>query len=235
MKPVIALVGRPNVGKSTLFNRLTRSRDAIVADYAGLTRDRHYGEGRMGERPFLVIDTGGFEPVAKDGIYHEMAKQTRQAIDESDLVVFLVDGRAGLNAHDQIIADDLRKTGRPVILAVNKAEGMRHATVTADFYALGLGEPVVISSAHGDGVREMLEYALEQIPERNAGTPDWLDVSDLPSDDPFAHLDDDGISRLLAAPDEEIEPDEHKAISKHRSLQPIKIAVVGHDRAGVVF
>ena len=94
MKPVIALVGRPNVGKSTLFNRLTRSRDAIVADYAGLTRDRHYGEGRMGERPFLVIDTGGFEPVAKDGIYHEMAKQTRQAIDESDLVVFLVDGRA---------------------------------------------------------------------------------------------------------------------------------------------
>ncbi len=107
MKPVIALVGRPNVGKSTLFNRLTRSRDAIVADYAGLTRDRHYGEGRMGERPFLVIDTGGFEPVAKDGIYHEMAKQTRQAIDESDLVVFLVDGRAGLNAHDQIIADDL--------------------------------------------------------------------------------------------------------------------------------
>ena len=108
MKPVIALVGRPNVGKSTLFNRLTRSRDAIVADYAGLTRDRHYGEGRMGERPFLVIDTGGFEPVAKDGIYHEMAKQTRQAIDEADLVVFLVDGRTGLNAHDQIIADDLR-------------------------------------------------------------------------------------------------------------------------------
>ena len=233
MKPVIALVGRPNVGKSTLFNRLTRSRDAIVADYAGLTRDRHYGEGRMGERPFLVIDTGGFEPVAKDGIYHEMAKQTRQAIDESDLVVFLVDGRAGLNAHDQIIADDLRKTGRPVILAVNKAEGMRHATVAADFYALGLGEPVVISSAHGDGVREMLEYALEQIPERTpAGAPDWLDVSDLPSDDPFAHLDDDGISRLLAAPDEEIEPDEHKAISKHRSLQPIKIAVVGRPNVG---
>ena len=153
MKPVIALVGRPNVGKSTLFNRLTRSRDAIVADYAGLTRDRHYGEGRMGERPFLVIDTGGFEPVAKDGIYHEMAKQTRQAIDESDLVVFLVDGRAGLNAHDQIIADDLRKTGRPVILAVNKAEGMRHATVTADFYALGLGEPVVISPLYKQRIR----------------------------------------------------------------------------------
>ena len=143
----------------------------------------------MGDRPFLVIDTGGFEPVAKEGIYHEMAKQTRQAIDEADLVVFLVDGRAGLNAHDQTIADDLRKTGRPVILAVNKAEGMRHATVMADFYALGLGEPVVISSAHGDGVRELLEYALDEIPSKNPDVPDWLDVSELPNDDPFAHLD----------------------------------------------
>ena len=233
MKPVIALVGRPNVGKSTLFNRLTRSRDAIVADYAGLTRDRHYGEGRMGDRPFLVIDTGGFEPVAKEGIYHEMAKQTRQAIDEADLVVFLVDGRAGLNAHDQTIADDLRKTGRPVILAVNKAEGMRHATVTADFYALGLGEPVVISSAHGDGVRELLEYALDEIPSKNPDVPDWLDVSELPNDDPFAHLDalaqDEAIDRLLKTEDS---ADEFKSIDTHRSLKPIKIAVVGRPNVG---
>ena len=233
MKPVIALVGRPNVGKSTLFNRLTRSRDAIVADYAGLTRDRHYGEGRMGDRPFLVIDTGGFEPVAKEGIYHEMAKQTRQAIDEADLVVFLVDGRAGLNAHDQTIADDLRKTGRPVILAVNKAEGMRHATVTADFYALGLGEPVVISSAHGDGVRELLEYALDEIPNKNPDVPDWLDVSELPNDDPFAHLDalaqDEAIDRLLKTEDS---ADEFKSIDTHRSLKPIKIAVVGRPNVG---
>ena len=233
MKPVIALVGRPNVGKSTLFNRLTRSRDAIVADYAGLTRDRHYGEGRMGERPFLVIDTGGFEPVAKEGIYHEMAKQTRQAIVESDLVVFLVDGRAGLNAHDQIIADDLRKTGRPVILAVNKAEGMRHANVTADFYGLGLGEPVVISSAHGDGVRELLEYALEQIPDTDT-VDDWLDTSDAPDDDPFAHLNehaqDEAIARLLSSPEQS--EDEHKAISNMRSLKPIKIAVVGRPNVG---
>ena len=233
MKPVIALVGRPNVGKSTLFNRLTRSRDAIVADYAGLTRDRHYGEGRMGDRPFLVIDTGGFEPVAKEGIYHEMAKQTRQAIDEADLVVFLVDGRAGLNAHDQTIADDLRKTGRPVILAVNKAEGMRHATVTADFYALGLGEPVVISSAHGDGVRELLEYALDEIPNKNPDVPDWLDVSELPNDDPFAHLDalaqDEAIDRLLKTEDS---ADEFKSIDTHRSLKPIKIAVVGRPYVG---
>ncbi len=233
MKPVIALVGRPNVGKSTLFNRLTRSRDAIVADYAGLTRDRHYGEGRMGDRPFLVIDTGGFEPVAKEGIYHEMAKQTRQAIDEADLVVFLVDGRAGLNAHDQTIADDLRKTGRPVILAVNKAEGMRHATVTADFYALGLGEPVVISSAHGDGVRELLEYALDEIPSKNPDVPDWLDVSELPNVDPFAHLDalaqDEAIDRLLKTEDS---ADEFKSIDTHRSLKPIKIAVVGRPNVG---
>ena len=226
-------MGRPNVGKSTLFNRLTRSRDAIVADYAGLTRDRHYGEGRMGDRPFLVIDTGGFEPVAKEGIYHEMAKQTRQAIDEADLVVFLVDGRAGLNAHDQTIADDLRKTGRPVILAVNKAEGMRHATVTADFYALGLGEPVVISSAHGDGVRELLEYALDEIPNKNPDVPDWLDVSELPNDDPFAHLDalaqDEAIDRLLKTEDS---ADEFKSIDTHRSLKPIKIAVVGRPNVG---
>ena len=233
MKPVIALVGRPNVGKSTLFNRLTRSRDAIVADYAGLTRDRHYGEGRMGDRPFLVIDTGGFEPVAKEGIYHEMAKQTRQAIDEADLVVFLVDGRAGLNAHDQTIADDLRKTGRPVILAVNKAEGMRHATVTADFYALGLGEPVVISSAHGDGVRELLEYALDEIPNKNPDVPDWLDVSELPNDDPFAHLDalaqDEAIDRLLKTEDS---ADEFKSIDTHRNIKPNKIAVVGRPYVG---
>ena len=102
MKPVIALIGRPNVGKSTLFNRLTRSRDALVADLPGLTRDRHYGEGRIGERPFLVIDTGGFEPVAKEGIVHEMAKQTRQAIVEADVVVFIVDGTDDAGGFDQL-------------------------------------------------------------------------------------------------------------------------------------
>ena len=107
MKPVIALVGRPNVGKSTLFNRLTRSRDALVADIPGLPRDRHYGEGRVGERPFLVIDTGGFEPVAKVGIMHEMAKQTKQAVAEADVVIFLVDGRQGLTPHDKTITDFL--------------------------------------------------------------------------------------------------------------------------------
>ena len=109
MKPVLALVGRPNVGKSTLFNRLTQSRDAIVADFAGLTRDRHYGNGRLGRREFIVIDTGGFEPTAESGIYMEMAKQTRQAVAEADVVVFVVDARGGLSAQDHDIADYLRK------------------------------------------------------------------------------------------------------------------------------
>lgn len=160
MKPVIALIGRPNVGKSTLFNRLTRSRDALVADLPGLTRDRHYGEGRVGERPFLVIDTGGFEPVAKDGIMHEMAKQTKQAVAEADVVIFLVDGRQGLTPHDKTITDFLRKSGRSVMLVVNKAEGMRYSSVAADFYELGLGDPYVISSAHGDGVADLVDESL---------------------------------------------------------------------------
>ena len=160
MKPVIALVGRPNVGKSTLFNRLTRSRDALVADLPGLTRDRHYGEGRLGERPFLVIDTGGFEPVAKEGIMHEMAKQTKQAVAEADVVIFIVDGRQGLTPHDKTITDFLRKSGRSFILVVNKAEGMKYTSVTADFYELGLGDPYVISAAHGDGVMDLVDEAL---------------------------------------------------------------------------
>ncbi|WP_313032452.1 ribosome biogenesis GTPase Der [Massilia alkalitolerans] len=161
MKPVIALVGRPNVGKSTLFNRLTRSRDALVADLPGLTRDRHYGEGRIGERPFLVIDTGGFEPVAKEGIMFEMALQTRQAVAEADVVVFIVDGRQGLTPHDKTITDYLRKSGRKVMLVVNKSEGMKYTSVTADFYELGMGDPYVISAAHGDGVHDLVNEALD--------------------------------------------------------------------------
>ncbi|SAI72053.1 GTP-binding protein EngA [Bordetella ansorpii] len=163
-KPVVALVGRPNVGKSTLFNRLTRSRAALVADYAGLTRDRHYGEGRVGEIPFIVIDTGGFEPVAKTGIMMEMARQTRQAIAEADVVVFLVDARAGINAHDHEIARLLRKSGQQrVVLAVNKAEGMGSGAATGDFHELGLGQPTPISAAHGDGIVDLIETALRDL------------------------------------------------------------------------
>ena len=161
MLPTLVLVGRPNVGKSTLFNRLTRSRDALVADLPGLTRDRHYGRGRVGSKPYLVVDTGGLEPVAKDGIMHEMAKQSRQAVDEADVVLFIVDGRAGCTPQDTIIAEQLRRTGKPILLLVNKAEGMQRMRVTADFFELGLGEPIPISSAHGDNVNEVIEIALE--------------------------------------------------------------------------
>jgi GTP-binding protein len=165
MLPTIVLVGRPNVGKSTLFNRLTKTRDALVADLPGLTRDRHYGRGLGASRPYLVIDTGGFEPKAEDGIMQEMAKQTLLAIDEADVVIFLVDGRTGLSPQEYTIADTLRKSQRPVLLAVNKTEGMQKAIVSADFYALGLGDPLSISSAHGEGVRDLVELALELAPE----------------------------------------------------------------------
>ncbi|WP_430422097.1 ribosome biogenesis GTPase Der [Methylibium petroleiphilum] len=161
MKPVLALVGRPNVGKSTLFNRLTKSRDAIVADFAGLTRDRHYGDGRLGEREFIVVDTGGFEPTAESGIYKEMAKQTRQAVAESDVVIFVVDVRAGVTGQDHDIARYLRTAGKKVLLAANKAEGMLQGIQLAEFYELGMGEPLAVSSAHGQGIRSLLTAALE--------------------------------------------------------------------------
>jgi GTPase len=160
VKPTVVLVGRPNVGKSTLFNRLTRSRDAIVANLPGLTRDRHYGQGRLGDKPFIVVDTGGFEPVAKDGIMSEMARQAREAIAEADVVLFVVDGRAGLSPQDKRIALQLRKAAAPVFLAVNKTEGMREEVVTAEFHELAMGEPHAISAEHGEGVRLLIEAAL---------------------------------------------------------------------------
>ncbi|MFZ4551818.1 MAG: ribosome biogenesis GTPase Der [Aquabacterium sp.] len=176
MKPVIALVGRPNVGKSTLFNRLTKSRDAIVADYAGLTRDRHYGEGRMGSHEFIAIDTGGFEPDCTSGIFKEMAKQTRQAVAEADAVIFVVDARSGLSAQDHDIARYLRSTEKKVLLAANKAEGMKDSPHLAEFYELGMGEPIPVSSAHGQGIRSLLDMALEDfITEEDE---DELDLDD---------------------------------------------------------
>lgn len=160
MKPVLALVGRPNVGKSTLFNRLTKSRDAIVADYAGLTRDRHYGNGRHGRQEFIVIDTGGFEPDAESGIFKEMAKQTQQAVAEADVVVFVVDARAGLSSQDHDIAKYLRRLGKPCVLTANKAEGMTAGAQLNEFYELGFGEVHPVSAAHGQGIRSLIELAL---------------------------------------------------------------------------
>jgi GTP-binding protein len=164
MTPIVVIVGRPNVGKSTLFNRLTRSRDAIVADAPGITRDRHYGEGRVGQRPYLVVDTGGFEPVATQGIYHQMARQTRQAVDEADVVLFVVDARAGLTAQDEVIADELRKTGRRIFVVANKAEGLSPEEAAAEFHALGLGEPLSVSAAHGENITDLIDHALAELP-----------------------------------------------------------------------
>jgi len=185
MKPVIALVGRPNVGKSTLFNRLTKSRDAIVADYAGLTRDRHYGNGRQGAHEFIVIDTGGFEPSAETGIYMEMAKQTRQAVAESDVVIFVVDARAGLSAQDHDIAHYLRRLGKPSVLAANKAEGMQEGMQLVDFFELGLGEVHPVSAAHGQGIRSLVELALAPLA--------------LPPDEAQADPQDEAVIRLAVA------------------------------------
>jgi GTP-binding protein len=160
VKPVIAVVGRPNVGKSTLFNRMTKSRDAIVADFAGLTRDRHYGDGRSGEHEFIVVDTGGFEPDSTTGIVKEMAKQTRQAVAEADAVIFVVDVRSGVSGQDHDIAKFLRVAGKKVVLAVNKAEGMSESPLLAEFWELGLGEPIPVSAAHGQGIRSLTDAAL---------------------------------------------------------------------------
>jgi len=172
LKPTIVLVGRPNVGKSTLFNRLTRSRDAIVADFPGLTRDRHYGEGRLGDRPFIVVDTGGLEPVAKDGIFDEMAKQALAALAEADLAIFILDGRAGLTPQDRRIAEQLRASHARVVLAVNKVEGMNPDIAVAEFHEFGLGNPHAISAAHGEGIAALLDAALAAIPGQDAADAD---------------------------------------------------------------
>jgi GTP-binding protein len=180
MKPVIALVGRPNVGKSTLFNRMTKSRDAIVADFSGLTRDRHYGDGRSGDH--------GFEPDSTTGIVKEMAKQTRQAVAEADAVIFVVDVRSGVSGQDHDIARYLRTVGKKIVLAVNKAEGMQESPLLAEFFELGLGEPHPISAAHGQGIRSLTDAALahfefddEEEGEAVEGAPIRLAVAGRPN------------------------------------------------------
>ena len=226
-KPVVALVGRANVGKSTLFNRLTRSRAALVADFSGLTRDRHYGEGRVGDHPFIAVDTGGFEPVAKDGILLEMARQTKQAIAESDVVIFLVDARAGVNAHDHEIARLLRRSGQRVYLAVNKAEGMRHGSATSEFHELGLGEPYAISASHGDGVVDLIELALSYLDEPAADAEGAADADSAV----VAEFEIDEGTHLVHEHDEAQEQagaaDATRAVD-HR----IKLAIVGRPNVG---
>ena len=159
MLPVIALIGRPNVGKSTLFNRLTRSRDAIVADYPGLTRDRQYGFGKLGPIPYLVIDTGGVEG-GEEGISERMVEQTVRALEEADVAIIMVDARAGLTAADEHVAELARRHASKTWLVVNKAEGLETAIAAGEFHGLGLGEPLAVSAAHGDRVSALMDAVL---------------------------------------------------------------------------
>ncbi|MCB1860606.1 MAG: ribosome biogenesis GTPase Der [Chromatiaceae bacterium] len=167
MLPVIVLVGRPNVGKSTLFNRLTRSRDALVADQPGLTRDRQYGVGKLGSKPYVVVDTGGISSSA-EGVEMLMERQVQAAIDEADHIIFLVDAQSGANSADQQIAQHLRRTGKAITLTVNKSENLDPEIVKAEFHTLGLGEPRPVSAAHGRGVSDLVNQVLAQLPEADA-------------------------------------------------------------------
>ena len=210
MLPVIALVGRPNVGKSTLFNKLTRSRDALVADLPGLTRDRKYGEGRMGERDYIVVDTGGISG-DETGIDTVMAAQSLQAIDEADIVLFLVDARAGLNPADEMIADHLRRREKKVYLVVNKTDGLDEDVARSDFFAMGLGDPLCIAAAHGRGVRQLIDMTLDE-----AGVP-------LPDPDAQEEEDEDNIKIAIVG-----RPNVGKSTLVNRMLGEERVVVFDH-------
>jgi GTP-binding protein len=171
MLPVIALIGRPNVGKSTLFNRLTRSRDALVADFPGLTRDRQYGFGKLGPVPYLVIDTGGVAG-GEVGIYELMVEQTVVALQEADVAIVMVDGRSGRTAADEHVAELARRHARSSWLAVNKAEGLDAAIACSEFHALGVGDPVAISAAHGDWISALMDEVLAPFVEDQTEEPE---------------------------------------------------------------
>jgi len=177
MLPVIALIGRPNVGKSTLFNRLTRSRDALVADYPGLTRDRQYGFGKLGPIPYLVIDTGGVAG-GEVGINQLMVDQTLLALEEADAAIIMVDGREGLSAADEHVADLARRNAKKAWLVVNKAEGLDSAIASGEFHGLGLGEPLAVSAAHGDRISALMEAVLAEFEAEESDEPDSTEEDD---------------------------------------------------------
>jgi GTPase len=168
-KPTIAIVGRPNVGKSTLFNRIVGGRRAIVSEAAGTTRDRHFGEAEWSGRSFWIVDTGGLVPYSTDSMDRAIRRQVELALDEADLIVFLVDGKEGLLAVDRAIADRLRKADRPVLLAVNKLDDLERSTAHYDFYQLGFGEPLGVSAAVGKGSGDLLDAIVTRLPPRKAG------------------------------------------------------------------
>lgn len=173
MRPVVVIVGRPNVGKSTLFNRLTKTKDALVANLSGLTRDRHYGEAKLGKKKYILVDTGGFEPLIENGIMYKMAQQTEQAMVEADAIIFVVDGRNGLTPQDKLIANKIRILNKPVVIAVNKVEGMDRSSAVSDFYELGFSVDMhPISSSHGDGIFNMMENVLNNFTYDNDNNVD---------------------------------------------------------------
>lgn len=217
MIPVIALVGRPNVGKSTLFNRLTRTRDALVADFPGLTRDRKYGKAEAAGHEFIVIDTGGIDGT-EDGVETHMAEQSLLAIEEADVVLFMVDARAGLMAADQGIAQHLRMREKATFLVANKTDGLDPDSAIADFYALGLGDIYPIAASHGRGVTSLIEKVLG--PKVEEEQPEI-------EDDEFAAIGDEVW-------DEEFDeqPEDEEEDSSYLENLPIKLAIVGRPNVG---
>ncbi|HEY7772150.1 MAG TPA: ribosome biogenesis GTPase Der, partial [Marinagarivorans sp.] len=223
MIPVIALVGRPNVGKSTLFNRLTKSRDALVANFSGLTRDRKYGEASHDDQRYIVIDTGGLSG-EEDGIDALMADQSRQAVEEADLVLFLVDCRAGLTAADEQIAAFLRQRSKPVMLVANKIDGLNHDVVTAAFYELGLGEVHGIAAAHGRGVTQLIAQVFETLPSLAGVEPDVTAAEGSDVIEPV-----DGSVPAASADESTTAADgDHSKVE----AKGIKIAIVGRPNVG---
>ncbi|CAM3542677.1 ribosome biogenesis GTPase Der [Vibrio aerogenes] len=218
MIPVVALVGRPNVGKSTLFNRLTRTRDALVADFPGLTRDRKYGHAKVGEQEFIVIDTGGIDG-SEDGVETKMAEQSLAAIDEADVVLFMVDGRAGLTPSDQAIALHLRKTEKASLLVVNKVDGIDADSASAEFWQLGIDQVYHIAAAHGRGVSSLIEKALNPL----------FETFVQESEDDFGDMSEDSF-----AEETQLDYTEEEAEAEYQRLQekPIKLAIIGRPNVG---
>lgn len=234
MMPVVALVGRPNVGKSTLFNRLTRTRDALVANFPGLTRDRKYGQAKIGELEFIVVDTGGIDGT-EEGIELKMAAQSLAAIDEADVVLFMVDGRAGLSSADEAIAAHLRRCQKDTLLVVNKTDGIDPDSAVSEFYQLGLGEVYPIAATHGRGVLSLLETALApQLAELAAEQEKLAADTEAAADDDhgadefdFDHLEGEQLQDALDAMDQADEED----AQQFKDL-PIKLAIVGRPNVG---
>jgi len=220
MLPVIAIVGRPNVGKSTLFNYLTRTRDALVADFPGLTRDRQYGYGKVGIAPYLVVDTGGLSG-EKETLDDLMAKQVMLALDEADHIIFLLDGRDGLTGSDEVIGRQLRRLGKPITAVVNKTEGLDHGTATAEFHQLGFEEIISISSAHGHRISAMIDHLLE-----------GLVVLDNETEDEFAHDEFDVEAPSSNVDDAESKKSKFEQLDEELLNKPIKVAVIGRPNVG---